>query len=251
MYTVSEVARAAGVTVRTLHHYDEIGLLQPSGRNASGYRQYASADLERLQEVLFYRELGFGLEAIEGLVGTPARSRVETLRQQQKLLERQINRLQAMVTAIDEAVVAQEEGRTMNKDEMFEVFGGFDPAEHQAEAQEKWGDTNAYAESAKRTARYTKEDWKRMGEESRAINQRLADLFAAGQAPDSAEAVAAAEEHRLHIDRWFYPCSYEIHVGLGDMYVVDPRFTKFWDDYQSGLAVYARDAFRANAERVG
>lgn len=135
----------------------------------------------------------------------------------------------------------------MDKDEMFEVFGEFDPTEHEDEVRERWGDTEAYAESTRRTARYGKEDWKRMSEESGEINQRLADLFVAGASPDAPESRAAAEDHRLHIDRWFYPCSYETHEGLGEMYVADPRFTKFWDDYQPELAVFVRNAFRANA----
>ena len=139
----------------------------------------------------------------------------------------------------------------MDKEEMFEVFGDFHPAEHEEEAKARWGDTDAFAESAKRTATHNKDDWKRMGEEAEVVNQRLADLFGAGVAPGAADSLAAAEEHRLHIDRWFYPCPYEIHVGLGEMYVVDARFTKFWDDYQPGLAVFVRDAFRANAERAG
>ena len=249
-YTVSEVSQAAGVTVRTLHHYDEIGLLRPSARSKAGYRQYDDLDLERLQEVLFYRELGFGLKEITRLVDAPAHNRSRILKQQRKLIEQQIKRLQAMVESVDEALQAHEDGRTMNKDEMFDVFGDFDPAEYEDEVRDRWGETEAYAESSKRTARYTKEDWKRMGEESGAINRHLAELFAAGTAPETPEALRAAERHRLHIDRWFYPCSYEIHTGLGEMYVVDPRFTKFWDDFQPGLAVFVRDAFRANADRA-
>lgn len=249
MFTVGEVSEAAGVTVRTLHHYDEIGLLRPSERTAAGYRQYDNQDLERLQEILFYRELGLDLKTIVGLVETPAHNRSQILGQQRRLLGKEIVRLQAMATAIDRAIQANEEGRTMNKEEMFGVFGDFDPAEHEEEARERWGGTEAYAESTKRTAGYTKDDWKRLGGESGQINQRLADLFAAGVPATADESMAAAEEHRLHIDRWYYPCSYENHVGLGDMYVMDPRFTKFWDAYQPGLAVFARDAFRANAEQ--
>ena len=122
----------------------------------------------------------------------------------------------------------------LNKADRVEVFGEFDPTQHEDEARDRWGDTEAYAESSKRTARYSKDDWKRMGEESGAINQRLADLFAAGTDPESEESMDAAEQHRLHIDRWFYPCSHEMHAGLGEMYVVDPRFTKFWEDLQPG-----------------
>ena len=249
MLTVSEVSEVAGVTVRTLHHYDEIGLLKPSERTAAGYRQYDDRDLERLQEILFYRELGFDLRTIVGLVDTPAHSRAQVLAQQRQLIGRQIGRLQAMATAIDEATRAIEEGRTMNREEMFEVFGDFDPAQYEDEVRDRWGQTDAYAESSKRTARYTKDDWKRIGTESDEINQRLGDLLAAGAEPSDPEAMAAAEEHRLHIDRYYYPCSYEAHAGLGEMYVADPRFTAYWDAYRSGLAPFVRDAFRANADQ--
>ncbi len=249
-YSVGEVSKAAGVTVRTLHHYDEIGLLRPAGKSAAGYRQYDEADLERLQEVLFYRELGFGLEEIAGLVNLPTFNRAQILRRQRTLIERKIDRLQSMVKAIDRALQAREEGHTMNKEEMFEVFGSFDPSEYEDEVRERWGDTKAYAESSKRTARYSKDDWKQMRDEAGLINQRLADLCAAGTDPEAEESMEAAEQHRLHIDRWFYPCSHEMHAGLGDMYVLDPRFTRFWDDYQPGLATFVRDAFLANGLRA-
>ncbi len=258
-YSVSDVSRMAGVTVRTLHHYDDIGLLRPSGRSAAGYREYDARDLERLQEVLFYRELGFGLEQITGLVDIPTFNRAQILGRQRQLIEEQIERLQSMVGAVEAALKALEEGRTMTQEEMFgtlnkaemvEVFGDFDPTQHENEVRERWGETESYAESSKRTARYTKDDWKQMGEESEAINQRLADLFAAGSDPEAEESMDAAEQHRLHIDRWFYPCSHEMHAGLGEMYVVDPRFTKFWDDLRPGLAVFVRDSFLANGLRT-
>lgn len=247
MHTVSEVSRTAGVTVRTLHHYDEIGLLRPSQRSKAGYRQYDDRDLERLQEILFYRELGLALDDIGRLVDNPAWDRAKTLRQQRQLIKQEADRLGAMAKAVDEALRAYEEGRPMDKEQMFEVFGDFDPTEHEDEAKELWGETEAYAESVHRTNRYNNEDWKRIGEESAQINQRLADLFSEGTVPDAPDSLAAAEEHRRHIDRWFYPCSPEMHSGLGEGYVVDPRFTKFWDDFQPGLAVFVRDAFRANA----
>jgi DNA-binding transcriptional MerR regulator len=250
MYTVGEVSGVTGVSVRTLHHYDEIGLLRPAERSGAGYRQYDDGDLGRLQEILFYRELGFGLDAIGGLVDTPAQGRRDVLRRQRQLIAGRIERLWEILGAVDGALRAHEEGRTMNREEMFEVFGDFEPAEHEEEAKKRWGNTDAFAESGKRTARYNKDDWKRMGEEAEVVNQRLADLFGAGLAPSAADAMAAAEEHRLHIDRWFYPCPYEIHCGLGEMYAVDPRFTKFWDAHQPGLADFVRDAFRANAERA-
>jgi DNA-binding transcriptional MerR regulator len=249
-YTVSEVAKAAGVTVRTLHHYDEVGLLRPSGRSAAGYRQYDDLDLERLQEVLLYRELGFGLDEIAGLVDIPTFNRIQILGRQRQLIEQRIDRLRSMAKAVDEALQAHEEGRTMNTAEMFGAFGDFEPAAYEEEVRARWGETEAYAESSHRTASYTKNDWKRMRDEGGEINQRLADLFAAGMDPEAEECMDTAEQHRLHIDRWFYPCSHEMHTGLGEMYVADPRFAKFWDEYQPGLALFVREAFLANGLRA-
>lgn len=138
---------------------------------------------------------------------------------------------------------------TMTPAERREVFGDFDPDRHQAEADQRWGGTGEYQESMRRTRRYGKAEWTRIKEESGAIYGELARLLAAGVAPAATEAMDAAERHRQHISRWFYPCSPEIHRGLGAMYVDDPRFTATIDRFGAGVSAYARDAFRANAER--
>lgn len=249
-YTVSDVAGATGITVRTLHHYDEIGVLRPSERSPSGYRIYDEADLERLQEVLFFRELGFGLGEIRTSLADPSLDRRQVLLRQRSLMADQVKRFRQMVKAIDRALDAIDEGVVMNKEEMFEVFGDFDPTEYEDEARERWGDTDMYEESQRRTGSYSKDEWKKLGAEGRAIGEGLAVLMAAGVEATSEPAMDFAEQHRQHISRWFYQCSYEIHVGLGEMYVADPRFTKYWDAFHPGLAPYTRDAFVANASRA-
>lgn len=249
-YTVSDVAGATGITVRTLHHYDEIGVLRPSERSPSGYRIYDEADLERLQEVLFFRELGFGLGEIRTSLADPSLDRRQVLLRQRSLMADQVKRFRQMVKAIDRALDAIDEGVVMDKEEMFEVFGDFDPTEYEDEARERWGGTDMYKESQRRTGSYSKDEWKELGAEGRAIGEGLALLMAAGESADGVAAMDLAEEHRQHISRWFYPCSYEVHVGLGEMYVADPRFTKHWDAFHPGLAPYTRDAFVANASRA-
>lgn len=249
-YTVSDVAGATGITVRTLHHYDEIGVLRPSERSPSGYRIYDEADLERLQEVLFFRELGFGLGEIRTSLADPSLDRRQVLLRQRSLMADQVKRFRQMVKAIDRALDAIDEGVVMDKEEMFEVFGDFDPTEYEDEARERWGGTDMYKESQRRTGSYSKDEWKELGAEGRAIGEGLALLMAAGESADGVAAMDLAEEHRQHISRWFYPCSYEVHVGLGEMYVADPRFTKYWDAFHPGLAPYTRDAFVANASRA-
>ena len=249
-YTVSDVAGATGITVRTLHHYDEIGVLRPSDRSPSGYRIYDEADLERLQEVLFFRELGFGLGEIRTSLADPSLDRRQVLLRQRSLMADQVKRFRQMVKAIDRALAAIDEGVVMDKEEMFEVFGDFDPTEYEDEAREQWGDTEIYKESQRRTGSYSKDEWKELGAEGRAIGEGLAVLMADGESADGVAAMDLAEEHRQHISKWFYPCSYEVHAALGEMYVADPRFTKYWDAFHPGLAPYTRDAFVANASRA-
>lgn len=248
--TVSQVARLAGVSVRTLHHYDELGLLRPSGRSEAGYRLYEQADLQRLQQVLFFKELGFPLEEILRLVSDRAFDLQAALRMQRQLLTERATRVQALIQAVDAALESLERGTVMTKEEMFEVFGDFDPTKYEAEARERWGQTEAYRESARRTSRYGKKDWEKIKAEGDDIQRELAARLEAGQAPTDVEVMALAEQHRNYIGRWFYPCSPEMHRGLGELYVSDSRFTESIDRVRPGLAQFMRDAFRANAERA-
>jgi DNA-binding transcriptional MerR regulator len=246
---VSEVARLAGVSVRTLHHYDEIGLVCPSDRTEAGYRLYAPADIERLQQVLFFRELDFALEEIQRILTDPEFDLGAALRLQRRLLEERAIRVKALIAAVDGAIDAQEKGTTMTAEEKLGVFGDFNPEAHAAESEQRWGETEAYKESMRRTKSYRKQDWETIREEAAGIYQDLAALMAAGVPASSAKAMDAAERHRGHITRWFYPCSLEIHRGLGEMYAADPRFTANVDKFAAGLSSYCRAVFAANADR--
>jgi DNA-binding transcriptional MerR regulator len=249
--TVGAVARMSGVTVRTLHHYDEIGLLRASRRSEAGYRRYDDTDLDRLQRILFYRELGFGLDEIRTVMTDGDADAIGHLRRQHAMLLDRIGRLKRMVGAVEKAMEARTMGVRLTPEERLEVFGDFDPEAHAAEAEERWGHTDAFREARHRTASYAKDDWKRMGAESQANVMVLVRAMNAGKAADSVEAMDAAEEHRQHISRWFYDCTYEIHRGLGEMYVDDPRFSATYEKVAPGLAAYLRDAIAANAERNG
>lgn len=249
--TVSQVAALAGVTVRTLHHYDAIGLLSPSARSDAAYRLYAQEDLERLQEILYFRELGVPLGDIATLLSGGALDRRAALELQRDLLMDKAARLGALIASLERAIDAESKGTQMSTDEMFGAFGDFDPAEYEDEVQERWGDTDAYKESARRTARYTKADWERFKAESEASTLALAEALDAGIPADDPRAMDAAERARLLIDTWFYPCSREMHLALGDMYIADPRFTATYEKIRPGLARYVRDAIAANAKRQG
>jgi DNA-binding transcriptional MerR regulator len=245
--TVGDIARLAGVTVRTLHHYDALGLVVPGERTDAGYRLYRRPEVERLQEILFFRELGFSLEQIKEIVGRPSYHRAAALERHRALLERKAGHLRAMLHAVDAAIEAEKRGRTMPNEEMLEVFGDFDPSQYEEEIEQRWGDTAAYRESARRTKSYTKADWQQIGREGAEINDTFLALMAAGVPADSPQARAVAERHRAHISKWFYDCSAEIHRGLGQMYVTDPRFTENIDRAGPGLAAYMSAAIAANA----
>jgi DNA-binding transcriptional MerR regulator len=248
-WTVGELARLAGVTVRTLHHYDRIGLVQPHDRTAAGYRSYDVRDLDRLQQVLVYRELGFPLEEIATLLDDPEVDPAAHLRRQHRLLRDRLGRTQAMVAAVEKEMEARQMGISLTPEERFEVFGDFRPEDHEAEAEERWGDTEAYAESQRRTRGYRKEDWLRVKAEGADVERRFAAALAAGAPADSATAMDLAEEHRQQISRNFYDCPPEMHAGLGRMYVEDERFTAHYERIAPGLAQYVSTAVQANAAR--
>ncbi|MFF2126930.1 MerR family transcriptional regulator [Streptomyces olivochromogenes] len=248
-YSVGQVAGFAGVTVRTLHHYDEIGLLVPSERNHAGHRRYSDADLDRLQQILFYRELGFPLDEVAALLDDPEADPRAHLRRQYELLTARIEKLRKMAAAVEHAMEARTMGINLTPEEKFEVFGDKDPEEHAEEAERRWGGTAEYAESQRRAARYTKDDWQRIQAEVASWGERYDALMEAGEPATGERAMDMAEEHRQHIGKWFYDCSYELHSGLGAMYVSDERFKAYYDSMRPGLAEHLRDAITANAAR--
>lgn len=247
-YSVGEVAGFARVTVRTLHHYDDIGLLCPTARTASGHRRYTTVDLVRLQQILALRELGFSLQRIAEILDDPTIDVLDHLKAHHALLSERIARLGQQLIAIERMMEASQMGIQLSPEEMFEVFGNFDPTEHAQEAEARWGETDAYRESSRRTSSYTKDDWKQMRAEMAENETQFRRLRQAGESPDGASARAAAEAHRLNISRWFSDCDHRMHRALGDMYVEDQRFAAHYDQLAPGLAEFVRDAITANAD---
>jgi DNA-binding transcriptional MerR regulator len=243
-YTVGQVARFAGLTVRTLHRYDEIGLLTPSSRRDNGYRVYDAADLERLRQILVYRELDMGLGDIAVVLDEPGEPADRLLEERQRVANK-IRRLRAVADSIDGPIASHREGTTMDATEALEVFGDFDPTEHEDEARERWGDSDAYVQSAKRTASYTKENWETIKDDAAAIDQRFLGLMADGVPPNDPAAAKAVDDHRNHITKWFYECSADVHAGLGQMYVQDERFRTSINKAGNGSAEYLSAAIDA------
>lgn len=246
MRTVGEVAALAGVSVRTLHHYDELGLVVPSGRTDAGYRLYDHADLERLQEVLTLRALGLPLAEVKSVLDDPTHDRVQVLRDQAKRLRDEQDRLADLLDAVEEAIAAHDRGEPQKESTMFD---GHDHEQYAREAEERWGDTDAYRQSRQRVRALGPD----AEEQIQAWWQEHFAQFAALKREDvplDAERVrAAVADHRALLNR-FYDCDAGMQKGLADMYVDDGRFQANYDRHVEGLAQYVRDAVHAHADAV-
>lgn len=245
-HTVKAVADLAGVSVRTLHHYDEIGLLKPGQVSASGYRLYDEADLERLQQVLFFKELGFGLSEIKAIIDSPGFDRRQALLEHRRLLEERRERINRLIGSVDRTLEAMERGTRMDEKQLFE---GFDQSQYEEEARQRWGHTDAYKESQRRVKGYTKADWAAIQQESGEIYQGLAALM--DRDPGDPEVQALVARHHRQINDRFYTCGPEIYRGLAEMYVADERFTAFYEQIRPGMAQFLSRAMLIYAEQLG
>ena len=243
-YKIKEVADMVGVSVRTLHHYDQIGILKPESVTTAGYRLYTEVDLERLQQVLFFKELDFNLQEIKEILDNPSFDRKHALKTHRELLIEKKKRLDKIIKSVDKTIDSIEGGIDMSKKEMFE---GFDMTEIEAhkekyaeETKQKYGKTDAYKESMKKTSKYTKEDWARI----KASNERIYGKIVANmdKGIEDPEVQKAVGELRQEITDNYYNCTVEIFRGLGDLYVNDPRFTANIDKYKEGLAEFLSEA---------
>jgi DNA-binding transcriptional MerR regulator len=243
-YTVKEVADIAKVSVRTLHHYDEIGLLKPAGHSAAGYRLYDESNLERLQQVLFFKELGFDLKEIQRILSDPKFNRRRALVRHRKLLLERQQRVAQLIASVDRTLEAIKRRQPMNAN----MFEGFDAAKYEEEARQTWGGTPAWDENARRWKKYTDRDWDEIKREGGEIVERLVALM--DRKPDDAEVQKWIARHHGQINDRFYACSAEIYRGLADGYVQDPRFKGFYEHIKPGLAQFMSDAMKLYADSL-
>lgn len=235
LYTVRRLAALSGVSIRTLHHYDAMGLLVPSQRSEKRYRLYDRNDLLRLQQILFYRTLGYPLREIARVLDDPDFDLAASLRSHRELLAMEQGRLSVLLHTIERTLNDIEKGTTMVTDK--ELYDGFTPeqaSEYKEEAEMRWGKERV-AESEGRVRALTKEQWRGYKERSDALHRRLAVLMT--KDPADAEVQQAVEEHRRSIE-FFYDVTEEIYRGLAAMYVQDPRFTATYEAYAPGLAQF-------------
>lgn len=235
--SVSEAAKLSGVSVRTLHYYDEIGLLKPSAITESGYRFYDETALELLQQILFYRELDFSLKEIQQLLSHPGFSKTQAFKKQKQLLQLKKNRLNKLIRLVDDCL----------KGENYMNFEEFDLTEIEAakaayaeEISERWGGSTAYNESIKRTNAYTKEAWREIQNEMEDIFDGFAALRT--QDPASAKAQELTQRWHRHLCNYYFNCTSEILAGLGTMYFCDERFKKNIDKHGEGTAEFMSKA---------
>jgi MerR family transcriptional regulator, thiopeptide resistance regulator len=248
-YTVGLVAERTGVSVRTLHQYDEIGLLHPGHRNAAGYRLYSPGDLQRLQRIQFYWELGFGLDTIAVILADAEFTDSDHLQRQRRLLAGRIARYQAMIAVIDKELAARTMGIALTPEERLEIFGNTRLEDLADQAERRWGGTAQWAQRQQRTSGYAKQDWLDLRAEQASIHQRLLDAMNDDVPAADPAVMDLAEQHRQHIDRWFHDCGYEVHRQLAQAYQANERLGRNYDDMAPGLSQYIHDAIIANCQR--
>ena len=248
--TVGVAARLTGTTVRTLHHWDDIGLVSPAHRFPNGYRRYGPDDLARIRRVLVHRAAGSTLDRIRALLDSDTSDSVSELRRQRAELTDRIAQLQNMTAALDRMLDAHERGLLLSAEEQVAIFGdNWDPS-WAGRARDRWGDTDQWAEYAERSAHRSPDDWRRIADDVSALENALADAVRRGVEPGSDEANELAERHRASIDRYF-TCTHSMHVCLGRMYESDREYAAHYDSVAPGLAVWLRAAIDANARAHG
>ncbi|MCM3693887.1 MerR family transcriptional regulator [Neobacillus niacini] len=243
-YTIQKLASLAGVSTRTLRYYDEIGILKPARINSSGYRIYGQAEVNRLQQILFYRELGVGLDSIKDIVTAPTFDGAKALREhREKLLEKK-EQLDLLIANVDKTIALTEGRITMSNKEKFEGFKKKmiedNEKKYGKEIREKYGKDTVEASNAK-VMNMTQEQYEEVTALAEQIHTTLAEAFKTGDPADEL-AQKAAHLHKQWLSYYWKEYSEEAHAGLAQMYVDDERFTAYYDKKQPGTAIFLRDA---------
>lgn len=260
VHTVRKLARLAGVSVRTLHHYDRIGLLKPGSRTAAGYRLYGQEQLLRLQQILFFKELDFPLTEIARVLSEPGFDPARALRDHRGILEARLGRLHRLLATLDRTLAHYEaggaaaigmkpvtkEGGNMLTDA--ELYQGFSPEKASAlrkEARERYGEETVVA-SERKVKALSKAEWEAVGKEGEAVNRDLAALI--GRDPGDPAVQAVVARHHAWI-RHFWTPDAESYRGLGAGYDQHPDFRAYYERYAPGLAVFLGKAIARYSER--
>ncbi|MDD4776435.1 MAG: MerR family transcriptional regulator [Syntrophomonas sp.] len=245
-YTVQKLAQLAGVSSRTLRYYDEIGLLKPSRVNSSGYRIYGQAEVDLLQQILFYRELGMGLARIKEILTAPSFNKTEALHQHRRALGGQRRRLDRLIATVDATIAAHEGGYTLKNKDKFAAFKKQLVDENEEtygrEIRAKYGN-GTVERSNQKVLEMSPDQFEVVNRLNEELMATLKEGFKTGD-PGGALGQKAADLHRRWLGSYWAEYSKEAHMGLAQMYVDDERFTAYYDAEQPGTAAFLRDAVR-------
>ncbi|WP_433386396.1 MerR family transcriptional regulator [Micromonospora sp. KLBMP9576] len=244
--TVGQVSARLGVTVRALHHWDDIGLARPSLRTAAGYRLYTAADLERLHRIVVYREVGLGLDRIRTILDDSTADVPGALRAQRTQVAQRIDRLQQLDVGLGRMIAAHERGLLLTAEQQAAIFGPQWNPDWPAQARQRYGDTTQWQQYAERSASRTPEQWQAIADTITQLDRALADAMDAGVAPGSPEANHLIERHR-EVFASHFPLTRQMQVCLGRMYEADSAFAAHYDGIRPGLATWFRLSVDANA----
>ncbi len=233
-----EVATLTGVSVRTLHHYDKLGLLTPKRQGENGYRHYSQEDVDTLQQILFFKACGFSLKAIKNLLENPNFNKEEAFRLQIKALTYEKEKIEGMINTIYQSLAHVKGEKTMTNEEKFKAFD-FSHNPYEEEARKRWGD-KAVDESNRRINHLKKEEKEELGKNMEALFTRLASLMEEGVTKEEVD--KEIDEMYRHFNKHFGSYTLEAFKGLGQMYVQDERFTKNLNKVRPGLAAFLAEA---------
>lgn len=238
-YSINQLAKLAGISVRTLHHYDQIGLLRPERNNWNKYRKYKEEELLKLQQIMFFIELDFPLKEIKTILANPSFKMEQALKEQKEMIKLKKKRLESLIATIDKTIKKIKRENNMTDKELYDKFDMSEVNEYADEAKKRWGHTDAWKQSQERTRDWTKADYAKL----KADADKWMKNFAAqmGHGPKSEAAQKLIDEHYNAL-RTFYEPNLEMYRGLADMYVADERFKAYYEKYAAGLAEFMRTA---------
>lgn len=245
--TVGQVSTRLGVTVRALHHWDEVGLARPSLRTAAGYRLYTAGDLERLHRIVVYREIGLGLDRIRAILDGSSTDVPAALRVQRTQVTERIDRLQQLGAGLDRMIDAHERGLLLTAEQQAAIFGPQWNPDWPAQARQRYGDTAQWQQYAERSAFRGPEEWQAIADTVAGLDRALGDAMDAGVTPGSPEANHLVERHREVFTASYFPLTRQMQVCLGRMYEADPGFAAHYDGIRPGLATWFRRSIDASA----
>ncbi len=245
-YTVHQLSQIAGVSPRTLHYYDQIHLLRPSQLGENGYRYYEEAELLRLQQILFFKELDFPLEEINRILSLPNFDIEQALRDQRKLLILKQKRLDGLINTIDKTIKKINKKISMKDEELYGSFTKEEMNQYAQEAKQKWGHTDAYKQSAERVKKMSKEDLKKISERGEQLMKKIVTAMPLGAEHEEVQKLISEHYDNL---RTFYEPTLEIYRGLAQMYIADPRFSAYFTKFHPDLPQFIHDAMLIFCEK--